>query len=194
MFGAIRHNLANLANVRGRDARPTYWYYLLFVLVLRFIAAIAISLPMTMRVSAIGIEAARTGADSATVQAQTMAATVEILPLVTWAGVALAAVTALLLVASLVRRLHDFGMSGWWALLPAGLQGLALAQTQTTYHHVMEVLARAGGGAAPNAMTMVQGQGMLALLGWLPALVVIVIGLVGSNPGPNRFGEKPVNF
>ena len=31
MLAAIKHNLANLFNFTGRDARQTFWYYVLFV-------------------------------------------------------------------------------------------------------------------------------------------------------------------
>jgi uncharacterized membrane protein YhaH (DUF805 family) len=43
-------------------------------------------------------------------------------------------------------------------------------------------------------MTMMQGQAFDALIGWLPMLIAIVIGVLKSTPGPNRYGDAPVKF
>lgn len=194
MFGAIKYGLANLANVKGRDARPTFWYYVLFLVVLRFMAGLAISLPTTAHTMSVAMQAAQNHADQAAMQAQMFAAMAESLPLAMWLGVVVGAVTAILLVASLVRRLHDSGMSGWWALLPAALQVFALAQAPTALHRAMDMLTHLDARTMPNPSAMIQAQGATALLGWLPAIAVIVIGLIRSSDGPNRFGEAPVRF
>ena len=34
MFEAIKYNLAHLADFTGREDRPTFWWYVLFLLVL----------------------------------------------------------------------------------------------------------------------------------------------------------------
>ena len=34
MLGAIKYNLANLTNFSGRDARQTFWYYVLFLVII----------------------------------------------------------------------------------------------------------------------------------------------------------------
>ncbi|MBO9671443.1 MAG: DUF805 domain-containing protein [Sphingobium sp.] len=194
MFGAIKYNLSNLVNFSGRDARSTFWYYVLFVVILRFAGGIAISLPMTVRATAAAMEAAQARADVATINAKMMTLVAETMPMVVWLGVALALVTALLLAASIVRRLHDIGMSGWLVLIPAGLQGVVLAQAPAAIARVKEALARFDGSTAPDPATMMQGQSTMVLLGWLPALFIIVVGLIKSNDGPNRFGEAPVRF
>jgi uncharacterized membrane protein YhaH (DUF805 family) len=194
MFGALKYGLSNLINFSGRDARSTFWYYVLFVVILRFAGGIAISLPMTVRATAVAMEAVQAHADTATINARMMALVAETMPMVVWLGVALALVTALLLAASIVRRLHDIGLSGWLVLIPAGLQGIVLAQAPAAIERVKEALARYDGSAAPDPTAMMQGQGMMVLLGWLPVLFIVVVGVIKSNEGPNRFGEAPVRF
>ncbi len=56
MFGAIKYNLSHLAVERSADARSTFWHYVLAVWIVRFIAAIAISLPITVRMTTIAVE------------------------------------------------------------------------------------------------------------------------------------------
>lgn len=194
MFGAIKYGLSNLINFSGRDARSTFWYYVLFVVILRFAGGIAISLPMAVRATATAMEAAQAHADIATINAKMTALVAETMPTVVWLGAALALVTALLLAASIVRRLHDVGLSGWLVLVPAGLQGIVLAQAPAAIERVKDALARYDGSTTPDPTTMMQGQGTMVLLGWLPALFIIAVGLIKSNDGPNRFGEAPVKF
>jgi len=194
MFGAIKYALSNLINFSGRDGRSTFWYYVLGIVIVRFLAGLAISLPMTVRASAVAMEAAQGQADTASINAKMMAALAETMPMVIWLSVGVALATALLLVASLVRRLHDIGLSGWLILVPIGLQAIVFARVPAAFERVKDALSHFDGKTAPNPAYMMQGQGMTVLLGWLPAIFVIVVGLIRSNEGPNRFGETPVRF
>jgi uncharacterized membrane protein YhaH (DUF805 family) len=63
MLGAIKYNLANLFNVSGRDARQTFWYYVLAIVVLHIAASMAISIPMMATAMASAFEAANAAAD-----------------------------------------------------------------------------------------------------------------------------------
>ncbi len=58
----------------------------------------------------------------------------------------------------------------------------------------MDMLTHLDGQTMPNPTAMIQGQGATAPLGWLPAAIVIIIGLIKSSDGPNRFGEAPIRF
>jgi uncharacterized membrane protein YhaH (DUF805 family) len=194
MFGAIKYGLVNLANFKGRDERQTFWCYVLFLVILRFIAGLAISLPTTAHAMSVAMQAAQSQADPATMQAQMFAAMAESLPMAMWLGVVVGVVTAILLVASLVRRLHDSGLSGWWALLPAALQAFALAQAPAALHRAMDMLTHLDARTMPNPAAMMQAQGVTALIGWLPAIIVVIAGVRKSNDGPNRFGEAAVRF
>lgn len=195
MFGAIKFQLANLANFGGRDARSTFFYYLVCVVILRFVAGIAIGLPMSMRLTSAALEAARNQLDEATLQAQTTAIIVETLPVMVWLGIALGALTMLLLAASVVRRLHDRGLSGWWVLVPGSLYGASLALQPGQTRRVLDLLAQTRGTDMSAAAAVNQGLGSSQnVLALIAVLILIVVGVVNSNPGPNRFGEKPVSF
>jgi hypothetical protein len=58
----------------------------------------------------------------------------------------------------------------------------------------MEMMDAASSGTPPDPMAMLQGQATDTLIAWLPYLVVIIIGVLKSTPGPNRFGDSPVSF
>ena len=195
MFGAIKYGLANLANFRGRDARSTFWYYVLCVVVLRFVAGIAIGLPMSMRLTSAALEAAKNQVSEATLQAQTTAIITETLPMMIWLGIALGALTMLLLAASLVRRLHDGGQTGWSVLVPSLLYAASLALQPAQIRRVLDLLAQTKGTDISAVAAVNQGVGSSQnLLAALAVFIVIAIGFIKSNPGPNRFGEKPVRF
>lgn len=46
MLGSIRYNLAILLNFKGCDARQTFWFCVLFLVILQYAAGMLISLPM----------------------------------------------------------------------------------------------------------------------------------------------------
>ena len=194
MLGAIKYNLANLANLNGRDARQTFWYYVLFVVVIRFIASMAISIPMMAGTIGSAVASAQQGADPAAAQAQMMGRMTEFLPRMMWFGIIIGVITALLLVASFVRRLHDSDLSGWWAALPLALHGYALSQVPAQMGRALEIMSTAGSGTPPDPMVMMRGQGTMALVTWLPLIIGIVLAVRKSSEGPNRFGETSVSF
>ena len=52
MLDAIRHGLANLLNFSGRDARQTFWYYVLFVYVVTTVVTVLAMIPAMVDMSA----------------------------------------------------------------------------------------------------------------------------------------------
>ncbi len=196
MLGAIKHALANLANPAGRDARQTFWYWVLAVVVLRFAASMALSAPLTLKIMAMGMQAAQGGAaqDPEVMHAMTMQLILRELPTMVWGGVAIGVVTMALLAASLVRRLHDSGLSGWLVLLPGAIYAFVLARMPAQIDQVADMLATLDPHRPPNAMALIQADGAMALLAYLPLLIAAWFGLRKSTPGPNRFGDAPVRF
>jgi uncharacterized membrane protein YhaH (DUF805 family) len=67
-------------------------------------------------------------------------------------------------------RLHDFGRTGWWAILPPGL---VVALT---------VLI----GRLPGSLVLVTGLALSTSILWL-----LIVGLMPGDLGPNRFGPPP---
>jgi uncharacterized membrane protein YhaH (DUF805 family) len=194
MLGAIKYNLANLANFSGRDARQTFWYYVLAIVVVQFAAGMAITIPMMVDGFSTAFQAAQGGMDAAALEQQMNAQIMGKMQDMMWISMGISVVCALLLVSALVRRLHDSNNSGWWAALPFGLYAYVLSRTPAQMDRAMEMMDSASSGTPPDPMAMLQGQATDTLIAWLPYLVVIIIGVLKSTPGPNRFGDSPVSF
>ena len=77
-----------------------------------------------------------------------------------------------LLIFLCVPRLHDLGRSGWWALIPLGVEVAAL----------LAVFSAFSADDAP----LIFGGIFLVI-----AVVVVVLGLIPGQPHANRFGEPP---
>ena len=195
MLGAIKYNLANLTNFNGRDARQTFWYYVLLIIVARFAASMAVSIPMMAGAIGSAVSAAQQGSDPAAAQAQMMSQMSEFMPRMMWFALAVGVITALLLVASFVRRLHDSDLSGWWAALPFALHAYALSQVPAQMDKAIALMNSISTSATPpNPMTMMQGQGLMALVTYLPLIIGVILAVRKSSEGANRFGDNPVSF
>lgn len=112
-----------------------------------------------------------------------------------WLSVGTSAVTLVLLAASTVRRLHDSDLSGWWALVPGGLQVAVLVLMPMQIAKMTELVAGAS-GTGPNLSADPFGAMFTAsgLLAWLPWAALIALGVRKSNEGPNRYGETSVSY
>ena len=196
MFGAVRHGLVHIFDPRGRDARQTFWYYVLFVVLLRVAGGMVVSIPLTVNMMRAGFEAAQRNDGEAVVQAQMMQQMTGMMQTMAGVGIVIGVVTIVLLAASLARRLHDSGLSGWLVLVPGLSYAVALAMLPVQMDRTIEVMQRmqAPGSAATNPMAMMQAQGPIALLGWVPALFVVIFGVLKSTDGPNRYGDEPTRF
>jgi uncharacterized membrane protein YhaH (DUF805 family) len=200
MWGAIKHGLGNLANFNGRDARQTFWFWVLAVVLLRFAVNMALTLPITMRMMsrfvAVGIQDG--SGDPVAMQAKMHSMMVEMmateLPRMVWIGIAVGAISMLLLAASLVRRLHDSDLSGWLVLVPGlmGAAGLAMAPAQI--ETALKLIKEMKPGVPPNMSAMMQASLGQSLLTWVPIALVIWFGVRKSTVGPNRYGDAPVAF
>ena len=186
---AIVHGLRHLAVFRGRDARPRFWFYVLFLYALQMMAGVVVMVPVMFAM----FDRVQRYVASHPQQAQHPGQPFgpgglppELMPdMSAYAG--LSAVTsvlaALLLAAAVTRRLHDRGLPGRWGLmpLPFGAFGLVLMP------HVMKQVMQ----AAPD----LHGFALLALnnLGYFGTLIALVVLLVRrDDDGDNRFGPPPV--
>lgn len=194
MLDAIKYNLANLLNFEGRDARQTFWYYVLFIVILRYAASMLITVPMMINLFGGIFASARQGSDQAVVQQQMASLMADSMPMLFWFAIGVGLVSALLLVAALVRRLHDSDHSGWWAVIPAVLHVTSLAALPMQMRMVQDAIGQISTRPPAGPMEMMRAQGAYGLLGWLPIILVIIMGVLKSTPGPNRYGETPVSF
>ncbi len=201
MGGSIKYNLRHLLDFNGRDARQTFWFYVLFVFLLNFALSLAIALPAMWQAFAGGFEAARSG-DPEAANAAIAESMTGITMTAVWAGAVLGVVNLVLLAAAFVRRLHDADWSGWWALLVGAIYVAATTRTflnadrleALTRQAVADAMANPGAGGMPQLYASHPEMAVDTLLGWLPFLLMIGFGVLKSTEGPNRFAAEPVRF
>lgn len=194
MLGAIKHGLGNLFNFNGRDARQTFWFFVLFVYVVLTAISILAMIPSMVNMFSAIFEAASSGAPPETLDGFMPAFMGEMMQTTLWIGIGSGVLTMLLLAASLVRRLHDSGMSGWWALAPGAIQVVGLAMMPSQIDQIMEIMKNMDAAEVQNPAAMMQAQGLAGLIGWLAIGLLIWFGVRGSTDGPNAYGDAPTRF
>ncbi|HVR91887.1 MAG TPA: DUF805 domain-containing protein [Novosphingobium sp.] len=194
MLGAIKYGLRNLLNFTGRDARQTFWYFVLAVYIVFTVLSMVTMVPLMMQIFAQAFAAAQSGASEVETDAAIMGQMGGMFNSIGWMGIVTGVGMMLLLAASFVRRLHDSDLSGWWAAIPGAIYAYSLSQMPAQMEAMSAVLADPGAGTPQNPFTMMQAQGSMAFLGWLPMLIVIVLGVRKSSPASNRYGTEPVSF
>jgi uncharacterized membrane protein YhaH (DUF805 family) len=194
MLTAIKYNLAHLTDFHGRDARPTFWYYVLFLVLVQIALSLLISVPLTGAMVGDAVVGTQQGVPEAEMQARIMGRMAGMMRASMWLSVALTLLTTLLLVASFTRRLHDSNKPGWIAGLTALLQLAALGLTIASLDDMIAMTSAAQAGDL-SAIQGMQGKLMLqSLIGWTATIVLIVFGVWPSTPGENRYGPQPVSY
>lgn len=90
----------------------------------------------------------------------------------------------------LVLRLHDFGRTGWWALLIGPMLTLlpwAMMNESLAVYQRIEQSYEAQQAIKGYVIALETGAFALFFGGW------IVMGLARGTVGPNRFGPDPVD-
>lgn len=194
MINETKHCLKNVTNFEGRDARQTFWFYVLFLVLLQFAISMLAAIPTMASAIGSSFEAAQAGMDPERMEARIMAEMAGSLGTMMWVGIASSVAITLLFVAAFVRRLHDAGYTGWLVLVPVVIQALAMYAQVDQTAQLQEIFAS---GASPEQMQAMQLEATsnpLNYISWLGYLFVIVFGVFKSQPGPNRYGEpaKPL--
>ncbi len=188
MFGSIKYNLTHLFDFRGRDARQTFWYYVLFLIVLYVLASIVAFAPVFAAAIQQAMKATQAGVPQDQLSAQITQGMAPGLASIAWFSVAVSLLFTLLMLAAFVRRLHDSGNPGWWAGLVLLLKLATVAIAVRGIAHIAETVQAAAASGQPAA------NPLLTLLGWVGPVIVIVFGVFGSTDGPNRYSDAPVVF
>ena len=182
MFGAIKHNLANLFNFSGQDSRSTFWWYFLFLFILWVIVNVVIVAPIVAAAVGTAMEGAQSGADQAAVEAQMEADVLANMTSLALSGLVVALVFALLLAASLVRRARDAGKPGWWGAVPVILR---LGAAVIGYFIIQSVMGSIDSASAPDMDALMEvempGAIFVDIAGWLGLILAIVIGVLPSS-------------
>jgi len=137
VIASIQHNLTRLTDFRGRQTRSQFWPYFAIVVVLIFAALFSVMIP-EMRASMERMQRfAVEHPELATIERGPTTYSIsiegyhpELMPDTSSIFVPLAAIVVaavLLLASAVVRRLHDRGKSGAWALAPVFFLGVALS-------------------------------------------------------------------
>lgn len=194
MLGSIKYNLSNLMNWKGRDARQTFWFYVLFLFIVQYAVGMLISMPMMGGLVRGAFTAAQQGASDAEMQARMMAQMAGYMRTSITLTSIVAIIAALLLTASFVRRLHDSDRPGWIAALAVILFVGSKVLLWTKMDEIV------------NAMTRTQPQDIAAIMGiqsklvsssvlsWAAIIIVLAFGVWPSTQGPNRHGAEQVRI
>lgn len=192
MIEAIKYNLTHLTQFSGRDARQTFWFYVLFLALVQFALSLAISIPLTGSMMGDAVVAARDGASEAEIQVRALAHVGTMMRVTIWTSVALGVLMAGLLVAAFTRRLHDSNKPGWIAILTVAIQLASLALAVAGIDDALQMIAQMQAGD-PAALQGVQGDlALRGLLGWVPLILIVVFGVLPSTKGENRYGPQPL--
>ncbi|MGX7952729.1 DUF805 domain-containing protein [Tsuneonella sp. HG249] len=194
MLGAIKYHFRHLADFSGRDARQTFWYWFLFLFIANIGVSIIATVPMMIEAMTVGLEAARSGNEAAA-EAMIMDRMAGRVESVVAVSLALGAANLLLMAASFTRRVHDSGKPGIWAAVTGVLYLASLVWSWMSAGEAAEMMRQVA--AARNPTTALEMQGQMAwqgLFGYLPLIMLLVFGILKSNPGPNKYGAEPVRF
>ena len=195
MLAAIRYNLAHLTHFTGRDARQTFWYYVLFLVVIQIGVGIIASIPMYIEMIGGAVDAAKAGVPEDRMMASMMAQVAGGIRTQMLIGAGVSVITALLFVAAFVRRLHDGGFPSWIAAVPVIVVLASNALNLATLDTMLAAMRKALATGDPAQIQALQSDmAPYSLLGWIGYLVVIGFGVLKSQPGPNRYGDAPVRF
>ena len=194
MLGAMKYHAAHLFDFHGRDARQTFWYWFLFLFIVNIAVGVVISVPMTMSAMSTAMEATRSG-DAQAAQAAMMAKMASSMRPVLIGGIVLGLVNILLLAAAFVRRLHDSGKPGIWAAIAGAIYLFSLWVSWDRADEMVAMMQQLSDASDPQGAIAAQTRmAWQSLLGYIPIVMVIVFGVLKSDPGPNRYGEEPVRF
>lgn len=197
MIEAVKFNLANLLNFEGRDSRSTFWFYVLFLAIVYFAAAMVFYAVVGGGLFASLMQQARVGGtvDDAAVQAGIGHWMSQVVTSAVWFSVIASFVSALLLAASFTRRLHDSDKPGWLAAVFIAIYLLSVAMMigmVGDYAGMFEKMDFSDPVATQQLIAANQrNYATRGLIGWIPMIALIVFGVWPSSDGDNRYGVEP---
>lgn len=195
MLEAIRHNLSNLTNLSGRDSRSTFWFYVLFLVIIQIAISFGVSIVAGGAMAVDAFHTARGGADEVAIQQHVLAGMGGMVRTSMWGSVVLSFLMTAMLAASFTRRLHDSDKPGWIAGITVALQLLAIVLTIGMIGEMVTFITSMKVGDPVAMREAIQAQqGKYALrgtLGWIPLLLVVIFGVWPSSDGDNRYGPEP---
>lgn len=178
MGEAIKHCLGNLTNFDGRDPRRTFWFYVLFLVLINIAIAIVNFFAFTASSMGSAFQSAASGADELEVQAQMFQEMADSMTTQAWVGAIIGLVMLGLFIAAFVRRLRDAGIPTWVAAIPVITTLVSIYANFSAASQMQEVMA-SGDVMAINEAAL--SAGALGLVAWLGYIVVIVCGVLPTK-------------
>lgn len=195
MLSAIKYQFTHLTEFSGRDARQTFWYWVLFLVVVQFVIAMVLAAPLYFDMFTSALNAARSGASEEEINAAMFANMGDQLRRQMLVSLVTGLITSALFAASFVRRLHDSGKPGWILALALVPYLGALLYNYANFDSMMALVESSMATGDPDSMMINQSQlYAYSAFGWIGYIVVIVFGVMKSDDGPNRYGAEPVRF
>ncbi|PNU04848.1 DUF805 domain-containing protein [Novosphingobium guangzhouense] len=191
MIAAIKCNLANLTNFKGREGRSAFWFYFLFLAIIQIAISVVMSIALTGPMMADVFSAAQQGLGEAEIQKRMFERLTGMMRTSVWLSVVTTVVLTGMLVASFTRRLHDSNKPGWIAGLTVVIQFAALGVAVSTIDKMAQVMLIAQSGDMAKLQEAQAGMMMNGALGYVPLLLIVVFGVWPSSDGANRYGEEP---
>ncbi|KHK91486.1 DUF805 domain-containing protein [Novosphingobium malaysiense] len=195
MLEAIRYNLTNLANISGRDSRSTFWFYVLFLMIVYAVISFGLSFVAGGALVMDAVHSARGGADDAAIQQHVISRMGNMIRISMWGSAIMYFLMTMLLAASFTRRLHDSNRPGWIAGAAVALQLLSIALTIGMIGEMASFVETLKPGDAAAMQAAIQAHrtkyALSGLLSWLPLLLVVVFGIWPSSDGDNLYGQEP---
>lgn len=165
---AVKTCFSKYFTFSGRAARPEYWWFVLFVVVISFVLSF--------------VDAAIFGVDPETEE-----------PTTVLTGLFQLAIFFPALAVGW-RRLHDSGRPGWYVLIPMlvslifmigtffGIFAFGIAETEVSDPEALRAPAALLGGAGVLVFAAVQLLMLVLIIWWMTR---------PSDPGPNEYGPQP---
>ncbi len=202
MFEGLKNGFANVLNVKGRDSRKHFWIWVGVLFGAQLLLTMALMIPMFVRmvdglVSSVQRIPNTTSAAAAQarIAAPMMQMMEDVRALTPWTNAA-NIIFWLLIISIVVRRLHDFDWSGWWAAIPLGLQAVLLPFQDDIMNKSIDNMAiqfsdpaNAMGGIGMYQSPLVV---LATLAGYAVIGMLIFVGVRKPSEGDNRFGPPPV--
>lgn len=192
----IMWNLARLARFGGRESRGRFWPYAALIVALTFVGMGAGMSVAMSRMFAAAESVAATHPQDVTVTQGPGSYSVsisgdhpEMMPdfgLTFGVMGVVVAIAAVLLAAAVVRRLHDSGRAGWWALPTPVFLGVGL-------FGISRFSGMMAGEVEPSNAELMPMMGLLFLnnILYLASLGLLVVFLIlPGSVGPNRYGDR----
>ncbi len=180
MGDGIKHCLANLTNLQGRDTRTTFWSWMLVIVVVTVIISMISGVVFAASSLTGAIQAGADSVDQAEMQAEMMRNMAGGLKTQAWIGVIMSLVGLALLFATFVRRLRDAGLPTLIAAVPVATVIYSSYVSLSLVDKTAEVFA-SGDLDAINALAA--SNGWSGAIGWIGYLVVIVCGCIPGGQG-----------